>query len=405
MFGSKQGYTLPLTITILLVIGYLSFSFYEMVKRERQDSFRRYKNIQAELELESAANYSFYRMAQEGKPWRTDSLTYSTKDGTIGFFIRHFQDGAFARLEAHNRDSSKSLSVHTGFIPKARPALVLTAPQSSIALVGDARIEGGTATKKGSVSYSTNYKMRATKEAFHDTVYVGDTLPYFDILKYYPELSRKNFADKFSQQNCVFDGVDLVPEELSCATVVLQGDSRCKGCKIQAERVFIRERSKIEHGDITARTISAKENVSLNGVFFAQDSLEINVNTEQNAKNTFVLQGRKVSDVDYTGKMAFKKLKAKDASIIFLGDNWDETLRGVPVEITEEVDITGAIIVNGTIDFRGKLKGHMTISNFSFYEGETLWRGFLRGGQIKGDTSVHVMLPDMVYFGGDPSYE
>ena len=88
MFGSKQGYTLPLTITILLVIGYLSFSFYEMVKRERMESFRRYKDVQSTLELESATNYAFYRMSTAKEPWRTDSLLHTSKDGKIKFFIK-----------------------------------------------------------------------------------------------------------------------------------------------------------------------------------------------------------------------------------------------------------------------------------------------------------------------------
>lgn len=148
----------------------------------------------------------------------------------INFILvsRHFQDGAFARLEVHNSDSSKTLSVHTGFIPKSRPALVLTASNSSIALVGNARIEGGTALKQGRVSYSTNYKMRATKEAFYDTVFVSDTLPYFKELKYYPELSRNSFEKKFDKQSCVFDGTDKISSELKCSMVVMQGPFHLK---------------------------------------------------------------------------------------------------------------------------------------------------------------------------------
>ena len=40
-----------------------------------------------------------------------------------------------------------------------------------------------------------------------------------------------------------------------------------------------------------------------------------------------------------------------------------------------------------------------------FYENETLWRGFFRDGQIKGDTTIHTFLPDIVYLGGEASYE
>ncbi|SHK38742.1 hypothetical protein SAMN05720468_101286 [Fibrobacter sp. UWEL] len=185
----------------------------------------------------------------------------------------------------------------------------------------------------------------------------------------------------------------------------MQGDSRCKQCKIVADRIFIRERARFDQAEIVARNISIKENVSLNGIYFAQDTIEINVNNIQEKKNVFILQGHKTSDVDYIGKLSIQKLKAKDAAVLFLGDNWDETLRGIPVEISENTDITGTLVANGIVDFRGKLKGSMTVSNLSFYEGETLWRGFMRGGQIKGDTSVHVMLPDNIFFGGEPSYE
>ena len=110
MFGSKRGYTLPLTIVILLIIGFLSFSFYDMVKRERMESFRRYGSAYASLEFESAANYAFYRMATAKEPWRTDSLRHSSKDGKIQFIIRQVQDGAFASLTVCNRDSSKTFS-------------------------------------------------------------------------------------------------------------------------------------------------------------------------------------------------------------------------------------------------------------------------------------------------------
>lgn len=405
MFGSKQGYTLPLTIVILLVIGYLSFSFYEMVKRERMESFRRYKDVQSTLELESAANYAFYRMSIAKEPWRTDSLLHTSKDGNIKFFIRHVQDGPFARLTALNQDSTKVFSATTGFVPQNRPALVLSASQSSIALVGNARIEGGTALKQGRVSYSTHYKNRAGKDAFYDTVFVSDTLPYFKDSRYYPELSRNSFEKKFDKQSCVFDGTDKISGELKCSMVIMQGDARCDHCRIIADRLFIRGRSSLNKANVIARTISLKDSVFANGTFFAQDSMEVDLKLPQNNPVWFVVQGKKSSDVDYIGYMSIQRLKASQAAILFYGDNWDESLKASPVEISENADITGSIVINGVVDFKGKLKGNMTVHNFAFYEGETLWRGFLKGGQIKGDTSVHVMLPDVIQFGGVPSYE
>lgn len=405
MFGSKRGYTLPLTIVILLIIGFLSFSFYDMVKRERMESFRRYGSAYASLEFESAANYAFYRMATAKEPWRTDSLRHSSKDGKIQFIIRQVQDGAFARLTVCNRDSSKTFSSVTGYIPKARPALVVTAPQTSVALVGDARVEGGTALKSGRINYSTNYKNRASKDAFYDTAFVGDTLPYFDTLKYYPELSRKSFDTTFNRQSCIFDGTDALPEELRCATVVMQGDSRCNECRISADRIFIRGRSSLTKANVIARTISFKDSATAGGFFLARDSMEIDLKLEQKSKVWFSVQGQRKTETEYVGKLSVQKLKATNAALLFLGDNWDETQKGIPVEITDKVDVTGTLVANGVVDFRGKLKGHMTVSNFSFYEGETLWRGFLKNGQIKGDTAVHILLPDIIHFGGDPSYE
>ena len=72
--NKKHGFTLPLTIAILVIIGFLVSTFYTMVKNERMESFRRFSDAQATLELESGVNYAFYRMQNEYKPWRTESL-------------------------------------------------------------------------------------------------------------------------------------------------------------------------------------------------------------------------------------------------------------------------------------------------------------------------------------------
>ena len=57
------------------------------------------------------------------------------------------------------------------------------------------------------------------------------------------------------------------------------------------------------------------------------------------------------------------------------------------------------------VDFSGKLTGQMIAYHLGFYEGETLWRGFFRNGKIKSDTTVHTFLPDIIYLGGEASYE
>lgn len=408
-FGNKRGFTLPLTIVLLVFISFLTFSLYDMVKRERMESARRYKKLQAELELESGVNYAFYRMQKEGKPWRTDSLQHSSKDRSINFTLSQIQDGPFAKLSVFNKDSTESFLVRTGFIPNSRPALTILASQTNVSLVGKAKIEGGSAIQNGSISYSTHYKMRAGKEAFHDTVYTGENLPYFDTLKFFPELSKNQFTNKFENEQCVFDGSDFVgngvKDQASCKTVIMQGDSRCEECSISADRIFIRGRASLQNAKVTARIISLKDSAKVSGIFFAQDTLEVSLLLEQYSPIKLIVQGEKTGEVDYSGLFVLNKLKAKDALTIFMADNWDETMKGVPFQISENVDIRGAVISRGTVDFRGKLTGQMIAYNFGFYDGNTFWRGFLRDGQIKGDTTYHPFLPDIVYLGGEASYE
>ena len=281
----------------------------------------------------------------------------------------------------------------------------LHAAQANVSLVGKALIEGGSALQNGTISYSSHYKMRAEKEAFFDTVYVGDTLAYFDTLKFFPELTREQFAKSFEKDRCVFDGTEVVPEELNCRIVTMQGDSRCNRCNIIADKIFLRERASTLKASIIARTIALNDSVLLSGTFFAQDTLEVSLKRNQDYLINLVLQGRKTDEVEYTGFLNIDKLKASNILILFMGDNWDETMKGIPVTIGENADIHGSVISRGMVNFSGKLNGQMIAYHFGFYEGETLWRGFLRNGQIKGDTSVHTFLPDIIYLGGEASYE
>lgn len=403
--SNKRGFTLPLTIAILVIIGFLVSTFYTMVKNERMESFRRFSDAQATLELESGVNYAFYRMQNEHKPWRTDSLLHTSNDSSVHFALSQMQDGAFASLKVFNHDSSQHFTAHTGFIPPNRPALTLLAAQANVSLVGKSRIEGGTALMNGTISYSSHYKMRAEKEAFFDTVYVGDSLPYFDTLKFYPEISRNQFAEKFKKERCVFDGTDVVPDSISCKVVTMQGDSRCNRCKIIADKVFLRERANTLKANIIARAIFLKDSILVSGTFFAQDSLEVSLKRKQENSANLIVQGQKTGDNEYTGSLTIDKLTANKALILFMGDNWDETMKGISVIIGEDVDVKGTIISNGLIDFRGKLTGQMIAYHFGFYEGETLWRGFFREGTINGDTTIHTFLPDIVYLGGEASYE
>lgn len=361
------------------------------------------------LELESAANYAFYRMSHADEPWRTDSLKHIVHNNHISFFISHKQDGAFARLTAFNKDSSRSLSVITGYIPSHRPALVVTASQTSISIVGDAQIKGGTAVRSGSVSYSSHYKMRAHKNAFYDTVFSGENHSYYDTLSFFPELSRRSFDNivqkHFQNKSCILDGTDVINGELNCELVIFQGDSKCNKCRIQADRIYIRERSSLIKTNVVARTISLTENSRVDGTFFARDTIVVNQTLKQTGKVNLILQGHRETETNYVGKISLLKFKANNSAVIFLGDNWDDTLRGISVEVTDQVNFRGTLIANGIVDFRGKLQGYMTVSTFGFYDGITYWPGFLKDGQITGDTTVKVLLPDIVHFGGEPSYE
>ena len=400
----KLGFTLPLTIAILVVIGFLVSTFYGMIKNERIESFRRYSDAQATLELESGVNYAFYRMQEEHKPWRTDSLQYTSKDGNIRFSLSHVQNGAFAALNIFNHDSSQSFKAHTGFIPPNSPALILLAAQTNVSLVGKARIEGGSVLRNGTITYSNHYKMRADKEAFFDTTYVGDTLPYFDTLKFYPELSREQFISKFDNERCVFDGTESVPENLNCQTVTMQGDSRCDRCNIKASKVFIRERASTKKANIIAQTISLKNDAILSGTFFAQESLEVNLRQKQENAINLIVQGKQTGEIDYAGSISIDSLIANSVLILFMGDGWNETMKGIPIKIADNVEIRGTLISRGIVDFRGTLTGQMIAYHFGFFEEEILWRGFFRNGKIKGDTSVHNLLPDIIYLGGQASY-
>ena len=406
-FRDRRGFTLPLTIIVIVVIGILASTFYGMVKSERIETFHRFQETQATLELESGVNYAFFRMQEEHKPWRTDSLEHASPDSSIRFSMEQSQDGPFAKLTIFNHDSSKSFSAHTGFIPPTFPALTLLAAQANISLTGDARIEGGAAAKVGSLSYSSHYKMRAGKDAFFDTMYVSDTLHLFDTLRFYPELSRKQFQKEFETEKCVLDGTDNVPsnDTLKCKTVIMQGDSHCEDCHIKAERIFIRERAHLRNAFVTASNISLKGKSLLSGTFFAQDTLEVALDRKQESSLRLILQGRKTAETTYAGLMDFQKLQASNALVIFIGDNWDETLKSIPVNVSDSVDIRGALIANGFVNFSGKLTGMMISYHFGFYEDATLWRGFLRGGKIISDTTIHPFLPDIVYLGGEASYE
>lgn len=398
----KNGFTMAVTMVLLSILGILATTIYGMVKAERIESFRRYQKSQDELSTETAMDYGFYRMENEKKPWRTDSLNYSTHLGNIKFSMSHKQDGLFSKITIFSSDSMKNgkkSEFHPGITLPTLPAITLLAPNADIALVGDAQIQGGIALKNGRVSYSTHYKMPATKNTFVDTIRYGADYPYFDSIAFFPELTRDVFTQNFANERCTFDATDVVPAELSCKTVVLRGDSKCNSCKIIADRLFITERSNLQKANIISRTISIKQQALVSGTFLAQDSLEVNLSKPQADALWFALQGRKTSDIEYSGYMDIQRLNASNVTVIYLADNWDKTLRSTPVKIGQNVDLKGAIISRGSIDMQGKLQGYLVVWSFAFYDDNTLWNDFLRNAKITNDTALQVITPDIVQIG------
>ncbi|MCF0215767.1 MAG: hypothetical protein HUK21_04780 [Fibrobacteraceae bacterium] len=398
----KCGFTMVVTMVLLSILGTLAMTIYGMVKAERMESFRWFQKDQNELSMETALDYAFYRMENNKEPWRTDSLSYTTNMGNIRFNMGHTQDGLFSKITVFNLDTTKNgakKEFHPGVTLPPLPAIMLLAPNTDIALVGDAQIRGGVGLKNGRVSYSTHYKMPATKNAYADTIRFGADFAYFDSIGFYPEQTRDVFVQKFEKERCTFDATDALPAELSCKTVVVRGDSKCDGCRIIADRLFVTERASLKKANVISRTISMNQQATVSGAFLAQDSLEINLMNPQNGALWLALQGRKIGDIDYCGYMDVQKLTASNATVIYLADNWDETLRSTPIKIGRNVDLKGAIISKGSMDMQGKLQGYLVAWSFAFYNEETLWNGFLRNAKITGDTAIHIVTPDIVQFG------
>lgn len=398
----KNGFTMAVTMVLLSILGILAMTIYGMVKAERIESFRRYQKSQDELSTETAMDYGFYRMESEKKPWRTDSLNFSTHVGNIKFNMSHKQDGLFSRITVSCSDSMKkgnSSKFHPGLTLPPLPAITLLAPNANISLVGDAQIRGGVALKQGRVSFSTHYKMPASQNAFVDTIRYDANYPYFDSIGIFPELTRDIFAQNFVKERCTFDATDIVPTELFCKTVVIRGDAKCENCKIIADRLFISERASLQRANIIARTISIKQQAIVSGAFLAQDSLEVNLSNPQAGTLWLALQGRKTSEVEYSGYMDIQRLIASNTVIIYLADNWDETLRSNPIKIGSNTDLRGAIISRGSVDMQGKLQGYFVAWAFAFYDDNTLWSDFLRNAKITNDTTLHVITPDIVQIG------
>ena len=411
--GCSGGFTLPLALVILAVMGNIALVIFSMVKSERVESFRRYTKIQAELNIESGIDFALNKMETESSPWRTDSLHYISPDSSVTFTLSHFQDGIYSKLSIVPRDSSQKTATgiaspwiaRAGFRRPPLPAIIVLSRRSNFAIAQGTRIKGGIAVAEGSVSYSMHYLMMADRETYYDTVFTDTNFTLFDSLRYFPELSRNQFDSLYKKDLCEFDARDEIPQTLSCRNVIVQGDAHCEKCSIRAEKIRIRGNSVFKKADIRANKISATEYAELSGTFFARDSVFVELERTQDAPLTIALQGRKSGPFEYSGSLDLEKLSAGNVQLLFIGDNWEESLPGIPVRISEKSNLKGIVVSMGTTDFQGHLKGTLVTYNFGFIEGGTHWKNFVRHAKIENDSTASYFLPDMLHLGGLATYE
>ncbi len=401
----KNGYTLPLAMVILLIAGNIGLAIFTMIKSERIESFHRYVKSQAELDIESALDYSLVKIQSSKEPWRTDSLAYQSTDGNIRFSLSHKQKGAYALLDIFSKDSLEESSVYSGFVQANLPAVTVLSKNATLALAQGSKIKGGIAIPGGQVNYSSHYKMMADKSTSYDTVFSEKVFTLFDSLQYFPQNTRDQFDSVFKKRLCEFDAKDRIPNDLVCKKVIVQGDALCDRCSINAESIKIIGNSIFKKASIKARTAELGENASISGVVFVQDTLSVNLRKEQELPLKLILQGRKTGPAEYTGTMDIEKLRAKNALIMFVGDNWDETMPNVPVRISDKCNIVGNLVSKGTVNFQGTLKGSAIVWDFGFDEGGTRWRNFLRKASFERDSTITILMPDIFHMGGDASYE
>lgn len=399
--SKRQGITLYLSLAILSIMGLLALTLYGMVQAERTESGQRFKNNQDELLFTSATNYAFYRMKSEPKPWRTAELQYHTQEPTLTYNLNHLQNGAFAQLSIFNQDSTRHITKHTGYLIPKLPALTLLDPSTSVSLAGNAVISGGVALKNGTVSYSTSYPLGASKKARFDHILQSSSFTYFDSIAFYPLETRESFGQDFAQERCVFEGLAKIPAEVNCKTVVLRDDASCLHCKITADRLFVSHRVNLQRANVQARSIFLEDSAKVSGVYFALDTLLVSLDYEQKEVLWLVLQGKKTGPSTYIGTLKLNKLVASQILVAFLGDNWNSTFKNAPVSVAPSVNITGAILAHGSLDFRGQINGNVVAWSLVYEQDSTAWQGFLKDGKIIFSDDYKVVIPDVIKIGSE----
>ena len=61
---NKKGIVIPLVLGILLILGFLANSFYQMVLTEKNEEWRRYQKTQAEFSILSGIEYTSKKIKQ-----------------------------------------------------------------------------------------------------------------------------------------------------------------------------------------------------------------------------------------------------------------------------------------------------------------------------------------------------
>ena len=399
------GYTLLLTIVLLLVVSNLIATVWQLVKSEREESFRRYKRDQSELNVESGINYALNQIKICNRPWRTNGLWHEAVDRDVSYVLKHTQNGAYGMLQVYSGDSSFVSTVRTGFRMLSGPAVCVLDKKASVSLAKGAVVQGGIAVYSGDVGYSSHYKMSADKNTTVDTVFSKLDYPCFDSLIFFPEYSRNQFRLKFDNEYCSFDARDEIPKNLNCKMVVIQGNAFCEDCRINADDVEIRGNVSLKNVHIVSRKIDISEKPILGGMFFAQESLSVNLENKQREELKLIVQGKKRENVDYIGALNVVKLNAEKVLILFVGDEWDDSMENIPVKLSKDVDVSGLLFSMGTVDLQGKIQGQVVSWNFGFVENGLKWKNMIRSALIKRDTTIKFLLPDVIHIAGDVACE
>lgn len=408
----KRGIALPLTLTVILVLGIFAGSFYEMVASEKREVARRHAKTQAYFSALSALEYASYRMQENNEPWRSKGVDHANADSSITFTLSATQNGVYSQLKAEGmakygrHDIKKKLDARAGYWIKGLPVLTLLDINAGVSLAGTSRIEGDVALRNGKVEKSTHYKMPASSSAEHVGKVFNDTWPLWDSIAFYPrfsgralELQLENLGDK----KCTFDGRDTIKGLHVCKNILIQGEAFCDSCTLIAEHIQIRGNASMKNGFFAAGTISASERVQLSGQLLARDTLSADLEITQHEYVTLAVQGHKTGAVEYVGRMDIPRFRGK-ALLLYQGENWDASLKGISVSLGSKVKIDGLVLVHGFLDIQGLVQGSVVAWNLAFEEESTIWQGYLKNAQIVQDTSLVTLVPDVWRIGGVAGY-